>query len=80
MLKTGEDCARKPLREPIPRRAVADHQHLGLRSPLSEFGDRRGEGVEALFHHQPPEETDRHVIVGDPVIPSPGKIMPAGIE
>src|SRR5690606_2446322 len=67
--------------EPAARRSFADDQY-GRRNatPAAELVDRVGENVEALFHHQAPEEADRYRIVGDAMRTAPGEIAPLGRE
>ena len=57
----------KPLGEPRPRRAFADHQHSQGNSARLGGVDRVGEHVEPFFEHQPAEEGDDHLVVGDAV-------------
>ena len=58
----------------------ADDQHAVLEPALGEGVDRVGKDVEALFHHDPAEEGDDHLVVGDAERAAPRHVAALGIE
>ena len=68
------------LLEPRARRSVADHQHAMLEAERGEGVDRVGKHVEALFHDDPAEEGDDHLVVGDALRAPPLHVAALGVE
>ena len=62
------------------RRALADHQHAVLDLVRGEGVDRVGKDVEALFHHDPAEEGDHQLVVGDADRAPPRHVAALGVE
>ena len=79
-LEPGKDRAGQIGSEPAARRAVADHQHLVRHAARAQLDDRLGEHVEAFLHHQPPEEHDGDVRLGQPERAPPFGIAARGGE
>ena len=79
-LEAGEDRIGEPLFEPFARRPLADDQHLVPHPATREPVDRLGKDVEALFHHEPADEADHRLVVGDAEAPAPRHVAPPGIE
>ena len=79
-LEPCEYAARQRLFKPAARRAVADDEHLVRHLTLAQLDDGLGKDVEALFHHQPAEEDDRHIVIGKPMRAPPFEIALRRIE
>ena len=60
--------------------SVADHQHLVRNPARAKLGDGRGKRLEALFHHDPAEEHDQQLVVGNAVRAPPLGVAPPGVE
>ena len=52
--------------KPAAGRSVADDQGAVDHAAPTQFIDRIGKDVEALFHHQPAVEPDHDLVVADP--------------
>ena len=79
-LEAGEDRARHLAREPVARGAVADHEQLVADAAIGERAGDLGEDVEPLLLHQPAEEADRDLVVGDAERAAPVVVAARGGE
>ncbi|PAV68695.1 hypothetical protein WR25_11901 [Diploscapter pachys] len=79
-LEAREDRVRGLLREPVFRRALADDEHLVRHAAAGELFHHLGKDVEPLFLHQPAEETDRDLMIGDAEAAAPGAIAAVRLE